>query len=126
MGVCLSRSRNKMISYWIKESNYLAFFQTQICANCYSRTLFFLFRTLFAGLNLVSYKNYLLDLFFQQWIFLIQKLYFFKLVKFNLIFYFLSLIQALTLCLPGKIQHPTNVLIPIFDYQFIFKKYKMY
>ena len=34
--------------------------------------------------------------------------------------------QALTLSVPGKMQHPPNFLISIFDYQVIFKKYAMY
>ena len=60
--------------------------------------------------------------FFQTRTLLIQKLlYFFKLVRLNPIFYFLQLMQPLTLCTPGKMQHPPNFLIPIFYYHSFLK-----
>ena len=34
--------------------------------------------------------------------------------------------QALTLYVPGKMQHPFNFLIPVFDNKVISKKYMMY
>ena len=89
LGVYLTRSGSIRISYWIKKSNYLAFFLTQICAICYSRTLFLALSLCYVCYFLDAVLSLTLS-FFQQRTFLIQKiLYFFKLVKFNLIFYFL-------------------------------------
>ena len=126
MGVYLSRSRNAKISYWIKKLNYLAFFPTQICAIRYSRTFFIALSPCYVYYFLDSVFS-LPSPFFQQRTFLIQKLwYFFKLAKFNLIFYFLQLMQALTLYVPEKMWHTPKFLILIFDYQVIFKNYMMY
>ena len=126
MEVYLNKSGNKRIFYWIKKSSYLAFFPTQTCEICYSCTFFYHF-VLAAYVIFWTQSCPILHLFLQQRTLLVQKLlYFFKFVKFNLIFYFLQLMQALTLYVPRKMQHPPNFLIPIFDYQVTFKKYTMY
>ena len=101
--------------------------------------LFNFFRTFFLALS-PCYLYYFLDsvlplmkilyfTFFQQITFLIQKLkYLFRLVEFNLIFLFLVAHTSFNHAYAREdaAQNPPNVLIPIFDYKFIFKKHRTY
>ena len=73
LGVYLNRSGYKKISYWMKISNYLAFFPRQICTIYYSRTFFlalsYLLRTFFPGFSHVPYENFVLYLFSNEELF---------------------------------------------------------
>ena len=83
-------------------------------------SIILLLRTLFSGFSLVPYENFVLHLFSQKRTFLRQTfLYFFKMVKFNLIFSFLVTYRSFNPVCAREDTAPSQFLIPIFDYLII-------
>ena len=121
MQVYLSRSGNKRISYWIKKTKpFVIFLNTHLSNSLLSYiflSIILLLRTSFSGLSLSLYENLLLDLTSQKRTFLTQKLlYFFKMVKLNLIFLFLVTYGSFNPVCAREDTAPSQFLITIFDY----------
>ena len=118
--VYLSRSGNKRISYGIKIPNYL----THIWAIHYSRTFFLALSCCYVQYFLESVLSLMKILycifFFEKRTFLTQKLlYFFKMVKFNLIFLFLVTYGSFNPVCTREDTAPSQFLILVFDYLII-------
>ena len=123
--VYLSRSQNKRISCWIKKNKLFGIFlKTHLSKSLIwyiFLSIILLLRTLFSGISLVPYENFVLHLFSQKRTFLTQKLlYFFKMVKFNLIFLFLVTYGSFTPVCAREDTAPSQFLILIFDHFWLF------
>ena len=121
--VYLSRSGNKRISYWTKK-NYLAFFSIHIWVIRHSHTFFLALSVvtyiIFWTRSCPSWKFCTASFFSKKKNFNTKIAILFKMVKFNLIFLFLVTYGSFSPVCARKDTAPSQFLIPIFDYFWLF------